>query len=149
LEASGFSRPDSQYFSYPAAGAEADPDILRGEGQSFAHYPSGTKVYNELGKTVFANWVYVSPGEQAKITYKYILPFRLNFDSLHHPADSFSTLFQKQSGSMGSKLISEIKLPENMKTIWHWPENTTLDRSAVRLDTTLNTDRFMGIAVEK
>jgi len=150
LEASGQTREFvSPPLDYKTLGFKKDPQVEVNEVSTQVDEETGTRAYDENHKTVFANWVYVSPGEQAKITYKYILPFRLNFDSLHHPADSFSTLFQKQSGSMGSKLISEIKLPENMKTIWHWPENTTLDRSAVRLDTTLNTDRFMGIAVEK
>ncbi|MCX6762285.1 MAG: hypothetical protein NT093_00710, partial [Candidatus Moranbacteria bacterium] len=107
------------------------------------------KIYDENSKTVFANWVYVSPGESVTITYKYALPFRLSFDSLQHPADSFSVLYQKQSGSVGSKLVSDVNLPDNLKTIWRWPDNAKQDGNSLKMETVLNTDKFVGLAVGK
>jgi len=58
-------------------------------------------------------------------------------------------LYQKQSGNPGSKLVSEIKLPQSYQTVWRWPENTSDDSGNFKMDTFLNTDRYLGIAVEK
>jgi hypothetical protein len=134
---------------YEALGFKKDPQVQAEEDSARVDEDSGTKIYEENNKTVFANWVYVSPGEQVTITYKYVLPFKLNFDALHHPADSFSVLYQKQSGSLGSQLISQINLPDNMKTIWRWPDGLKQDDYSYKMETILDTDKFVGLAVER
>lgn len=150
LEASGQTREFvSPPLDYGTLGFKKDPQVEANEDSTQVDEKTGTRIYAENHKTAFANWVYVSPGETTRITYKYVLPFKLSFDSLHHPTDSFSVLFQKQSGSIGSKLVSEIKLPQNMKTIWHWPENAKQDGNALKMETNLNVDRFVGAALEK
>jgi hypothetical protein len=150
LEVSGQTRefvPPA--LDYESLGFKKDPQVEASDGSARVDEESGTRIYDENNKTVFANWVYVSPGESATITYKYALPFRLSFDDLHHPADSFSILFQKQSGSIGSKLTSEIKFPESMKTIWHWPGDVKQDGNSYKMETILDSDKFVGMAVEK
>jgi hypothetical protein len=134
---------------YNSLGFKKDPQVQAEEDSARTDEESGTKIYDENNKTVFANWVYVSPGESATITYKYALPFRLSFDALQHPADSFSVLYQKQSGSLGSKLVSQVSLPDNLKTIWHWPDDLKQDGNALKMETILDTDKFVGLAVEK
>lgn len=134
---------------YASLGFKTDPQVQANEDSSRVDEESGTKIYSENNKTVFANWVYVSPGEEVTITYKYILPFKLSFDDLHHPADSFSVLYQKQSGSVGSRLISEIKLPDNFRAIWHWPDDLKQSGNSYRMETVLDADKFVGMAVEK
>lgn len=134
---------------YQSLGFKRDPQIQAEDDSTHIDEDSGTKIYDENSKTVFANWVYVSPGESVTITYKYVLPFKLAFDPLHHPADSFSVLYQKQSGSLGSHLVSQINLPDDMKTIWHWPDDLGQDGNSLKVDTSLDTDRFVGLAVEK
>lgn len=149
LEASGQTREFiSPPLDYKNLGFKKDPQVEANENSTRVDEETGTRVYTENHKTIFANWVYVSPGESMTIAYKYILPFKLNFDSLHHPADSFSTLFQKQSGSTGSKLVSEIKLPENMKAIWRWPENVDASGNSFIMNTSLDTDKFSGTAIQ-
>ncbi len=133
---------------YQSLGFKRDPQLESVDDTARIDEESGTKIYEENNKTVFANWVYVSPGESVTITYKYVLPFKLSFDALHHPADSFSVLYQKQSGSIGSKLVSEIKLPENMRSIWHWPDNLRQSENSYKMETVLTTDKFVGIAME-
>jgi len=133
---------------YASLGFKKDPQVQAEEDSTRVDDQSGTTIYDENNKTVFANWVYVSPGESATITYKYVLPFKLSFDSLNHPADSFSVLYQKQSGSVGSKLVSQIDLPDSMKTIWHWPDDLKQDGGALKMETLLDTDKFVGLAVE-
>jgi len=134
---------------YQSLGFKKDPQVQAEEDSTRVDDQSGTKIYDENNKTVFANWVYVSPGESATITYKYILPFKMRFDALQHPADSFSVLYQKQSGSVGSKLNSQIDLPNSMQTIWHWPDNLNQDGNALKMESILDTDKFVGLAVEK
>lgn len=150
LEVSGQTRefvPPA--LDYASLGFKKDPQLQSEEDSTRADEESGTRIYKENNKTVFANWVYVSPGEEATITYKYALPFKLSFDSLQHPADSFSVLYQKQSGSVGSKLISQVNLPDNLKIIWRWPDNAKQDGNSLKMETVLDMDKFVGLAAEK
>lgn len=55
---------------------------------------TGTLIWEEDGKTVFGNWVYVSPGEATTVTYQYKLPFTVSFDD----PEPFSLTIQKQPG---------------------------------------------------
>jgi hypothetical protein len=134
---------------YSSLGFKKDPQVQAEEDSSRVDEKSGTKIYSENNKTVFANWIYVSPGESTTVTYKYILPFKLTFDALQHPADSFSVLYQKQSGSIGSKLTSQIDLPNGMRAIWRWPDNLNQNGNTLKMEAILDTDKFVGIAVEK
>ncbi len=150
LEVSGQTREFvSPPLDYSALGFKKDPQLQAGEDSMQVDEETGTRIYSESRKTVFANWVYVSPGESATITYKYVLPFKLNFDELNHPADSFSVLYQKQSGSLGSKLICEIKLPADYKAIWHWPDDIDAGNNDFKMETVLSADKISGLAVEK
>ncbi|HLM84535.1 MAG TPA: DUF4012 domain-containing protein [Candidatus Bathyarchaeia archaeon] len=134
---------------YKSLGFKRDPQVQTEEDSTRIDDQSGTQIFDENNKTVFANWVYVSPGESVTLTYKYILPFKLSFDALQHPADSFSVLYQKQSGSVGSKLVSEVSLPNNLRTIWRWPDGLKQSGNSYKMEAVLDTDRFVGMAVEK
>lgn len=134
---------------YASLGFKKDPQVQAEEDSTHIDDQSGTTIYDENNKTVFANWVYVSPGESTTITYKYVLPFKLSFDALQHPADSFSVLYQKQSGSVGSKLDSEVDLPDSLKTIWRWPNDAKQEGNSLKMEAILDTDKFIGLAVER
>jgi len=84
---------------------------------------TGTRIYTDSGKTVFANWTYVSPGETLVIKYKYLLPFKLRFDEIKKPADTYSLLVQKQAGDENSWVHSQVKGLENFKILYHSPSN--------------------------
>ncbi len=150
LEASGQTREAvTSPLDYQSLGFKKDPQLQMEEDSTRIDEDTGTRIYKENHKTVFANWTYVSPGETVVLEYKYRLPFKLEFDSLHHPADSFSVLYQKQSGSSGSKLSSEIILPEDYRIIWRWPDSAEYDSENIKLETVLKTDKFVGLALEK
>lgn len=150
LEVSGQTREFvSPPLDYELLGFRKDPQLAQLDDTLKTDEDSGTRIYSENRKTVFANWIYVSPGETVQLKYKYRLPFKMSFDPLHHPADSFSVLYQKQSGSLGSKLLSFVKIPTEMKTIWRWPENATQENNDLRYETTLDVDRFVGLTLEK
>ncbi|MFC1701045.1 DUF4012 domain-containing protein [Patescibacteria group bacterium] len=95
---------------------------------------SGTQIFTENNKTVFGNWVYVSPGETSVLTYKYKLPFKID---LTKSTDSYSLLAQKQSGSIGSKFIHGLNYPDGWKISWQYPDKLIED---------LIQDRFSGTA---
>ncbi|MFA7169337.1 MAG: DUF4012 domain-containing protein [Candidatus Paceibacterota bacterium] len=79
---------------------------------------SGTQIFEEAGKTVFGNWIYVSPQEEATVIYKYELPFKINFKSNQSVVDAYSAIIQKQSGSVGSSFEAQIKFPSSWQKTW-------------------------------
>jgi len=99
---------------------------------------TGTYIFQESEKTVFGNWVYVSPGEEVTVTYKYKLPFKVDTTK---SADTYSLLVQKQSGSMGSKFSGTVKFPEG----WEVLQSTSED---LGLETDLSVDKFYGATFE-
>jgi hypothetical protein len=142
---------------YDALGFRRDADIDR-EEQSIVVDPStGTRVYDESGKTVFGNWVYVSPQETVTVTYQYLLPFKV-MPSLEGKDgfDSYSLTLEKQSGSFGSHLVSSLIFPSQMNPVWQSPENLLpyddgllATRHGLRFEGDLKRDRFMGVVFGK
>jgi hypothetical protein len=110
---------------------------------------SETRIYEDSEKTVFANWTYVSPQETMTLEYKYLLPFKINLENQDKPADSYSLLAQKQSGSVGSKFTSSIKFPKNYKIEWNYPENIENKGNELQVKTKLDVDKFIGLVFTK
>lgn len=123
LSAEGMTRefPEAP-LDYEALGFRRDGEVVREEEAIRIHEESGTRIGEEFGKTVFGNWVYVSPGETVQVTYRYRLPFRLAVQASGEPLP-FSVLYQKQAGTSGVKLISSIEYPESLQPIWQSTEN--------------------------
>jgi hypothetical protein len=124
LEASGFETPSSTFFDLPDETWQHDPS-LAAEEQAKIDALSGTKIYDEAGKTVFANWSMIDPGETEEITLRYRLPFTVKnvqkdrswqdeFDAFMGWTDAtyypYSLLVQKQSGSLNTTLISKFEI---------------------------------------
>lgn len=148
LEVSGQTREFTDPpLDYDALGFKRDADIEKEEKNMSVNQETGTRTYEDSGKTVFANWVYVSPGETAEIKYKYLLPFKI-FPGENSSA-SYSLLVQKQSGSAGSKLISVIKKPDDCKIIWNYPENISDGAGGIKIETDLKTDKFIGVVFRR
>ncbi|MBU1137185.1 DUF4012 domain-containing protein, partial [Patescibacteria group bacterium] len=123
--------------NYEEQGFEKDPLVDSIESKMTIDQKTGTRISVENGKTVFGNWVYVSPGETVTLTYKYKLPFKIN---LTKPSDSYSLLIQKQLGSLGSKFSEQLKFPQSWKILWQYPESGALNYTA-----NLETDKFLGV----
>lgn len=131
---------------YDALGFEHDPDVLAEEGSMIIDENSGTRIYNQNGKTVFANWVYVSPQESVTITYTYTLPWQIILDDQKGDGQfaAYDILYQKQHGSEGSSLISSLKYPGAMDVAW---TNMSRDQqNELTLETTLTTDHYAASA---
>lgn len=150
LEVEGQTREiNEDVLDYDALGFKRNPLIEKEEKGMIIDENSGTRIYEESGKTVFANWVYVSPKETVTIKYKYLLPFKINFISEEKPADSYSLLAQKQSGSIGSRFSFDISLPRDYSVIWNYPENLERESNKLKIETDLKTDAFFGLVFTK
>jgi len=149
IEADGFSQPDGKFFEKPSENWNVDEDVMRGEGNFTVDPRSGTKIYKELGKTVFANWTMVDPGEQVVITIKYRIPFKVERKKSEEPKGFFAKLLndktddsyvplkllvQKQPGSQGSEFVSSLLLPKNMQVTWQ-------NNESMQFRNKLNVDR--------
>jgi hypothetical protein len=73
-----------------------------------------------------------------------------------NPADTYSLLAQKQSGSIGSEFSAKIVYPNLYKSIWKYPNESITDfspdeknKSGIELKSDLKTDKFIGVAFEK
>ena len=78
---------------YEKLGFKVDKDVQEAESSMVIDEKTKTQIYKESGKTVFGNWVYVSPKEDVALVYKYRLPKRL------YQGENYEIVFQKQSGS--------------------------------------------------
>ena len=93
LSAEGFQAPDSSLFKIPSADLEMDNDLRPMFFESRRDSASGVVSYDELGRTVFAHWLMVDPGESAAVKLSYRLPWRLQ--------ESAAALWQPWSSYFG------------------------------------------------
>ncbi|MDP1833696.1 MAG: DUF4012 domain-containing protein [Candidatus Moranbacteria bacterium] len=147
LSAEGQTREyNTPPLDYHALAFKQDAQVRMEEDSLEIDEESGTKIYEDSGKTVFANWVYVSPQETVVIKYKYLLPFKLGMDGKGKPADAYSLLAQKQAGSLGSAFTAEIAYPDNYKMVWNYPEKVRRENNNIKIESDLKTDKFVGAA---
>lgn len=126
LSVSGHTRETVRNpLDYEALEFSVDEDVAAIEESMMRDEATGTQIFEESGKTVFGNWVYVSPKENVTVTYRYELPFRL--DMKGEEAVSFSTLAQKQPGSSKESYRYTLRYPAS----WHllWAGDSWEDRS--------------------
>lgn len=130
---------------YDALGFRRDEMVEAEEQNEKIDTRSGTRIGEENGKTVFGAWVYVSPGESVTVELSYRLPFRLDMNALDDGhAQRFSVLYQKQSGTPGSALASEIHFPEHWNSVWQTGGDLIPYERSVTFQGDLATDHFMG-----
>ena len=150
LSAQGQTREfDAPPLDYAALNFKRDAQVQTEEDAQKIDDATGTRIYDDSGKTVFANWVYVSPQETVVIKYKYLLPFKVVLAGNNNPVDTYSLLAQKQSGSVGSQFSSTVSFPQNFDVTWKYPDSITNDGNPLKLETDLMTDKFVGVAFAK
>lgn len=153
ISAEGQTREfNSAPLDYAALKFKHDPQVEAEEESIKIDEESGTRIYEDAGKTVFANWVYVSPKEEVVVKYSYLLPFKISINDSNKPADTYSLLAQKQSGSLGSEFISSIIYPENFDLTWRYPDGLINDhddllnkKNKLKIETNLKKDKFLGM----
>lgn len=157
LSASGFVAPDTKYFEAPDESWTTNEVIAQTENLAATDNNSGTKIYQENGKTVFANWLMLDPGNSATVTLTYKLPFNVwkkekkndfitRLNNWLNPADnnlySHSLMVQKQPGAENETMTAELSLPVSAKLVWDSSDNNqnSLTRSFI-----LSRDQFFSV----
>jgi len=131
---------------YKRLGFKEDADVLREEEGMVVDQKTGVRISEDAGKTVFGAWAYVSPKESVTLVFRYRLPFRIDMKALTQgEPQTYATLFQKQSGSLGSTLVTTLSYPENLEIIWQTEPNLVPYGREWRRETNLKTDVFEGV----
>jgi hypothetical protein len=130
---------------YERLGFRRDETVQAIEGSETVDEKTGTRIGRESGKTVFGNWVYVSPGESVTVEYRYKLPFSVRPEGGKEA--SFSVLYQKQAGTPGSALTSTIRYPEGTESVWQTGGNLVPYDRILTLKDALTTDKFSGLVL--
>lgn len=156
LSATGFVSPDASYFETPDSTWIDVPFITQNEALATTDKNTNTKIYQENGKTVFANWLMLDPGNTAVVTFSYRLPFniwqiekktdflsRLNNWLNPTTKDLYSYSFsnQKQPGAENETMNTELVLPRSAKLIW----NSNNTQSSLVDTYVLNRDKFYSV----
>lgn len=121
ISSEGWRQPDAKFKTVDPAW-EFDQDLIN-ERDAEIDPLTNTRIYREQGKTVFANWSMVDPGEIAVIKLVYKLPSTTSLETTTGSKKLFkySFLSQKQSGAHNSEIRSRLILPDNMSIIWSYP----------------------------
>jgi len=163
ISADGFISPDSPYLQDKPDPAWEQSPLLAAENSAQSDAASETKIYTENGKTVFANWLMVDPGQSVTVVIKYRLPFEiispeiggsrlerwnewLGSDS--SKLYSYSLLVQKQPGASPSDFTSRLFLPDTIRVFWSFPENLS-DNNGWDISMPLNSDKYYPLLLEK
>ena len=163
ISASGFRRPDEEYLlDRPEPGWQQLPS-LEDERQAVIDLESGTRIYEEQGKQVFANWLMVDPGETAEVVIKYRLAKNF-FDALRaddwksrlnawlNPGEGdilpYSLFVQKQPGAAASAFSSRLDLPDGWEIIWRQLEGVT-DHSGWDIKAGIDRDKYWSVLLKK
>ena len=149
LEAEGYTRETVEPpVDYDKLGFLRDDLVTKLEDSIKIDEKTGTEIWNEAGKTVFGNWVYVSPQEKVKVVYKYKLPFKIEINRKNDKMDNYSILYQKQSGMETSKLESRMNLTDQQDIFWKYPEDLVDEDGVLERQTNLEKDRFWGVVIK-
>ncbi len=121
IEASGFTKEKYEApIDYKKAGFVQDEDVKNSINSAIFRQDFGIDEFSESSKTVFAGWVYTSPGEKTEITLKYKLPFSLDTTK---KGDDIDFVFEKQPGQ-DLYVDFKVKLPDSWSFIYSLPEGS-------------------------
>jgi len=163
LLAEGFKSPENKYFDEKPDPSWEENQSLEKENRALIDENSGTKVYTENNKTVFANWAMVDPGESVVLTVKYRLPFsfldrapesnwltKINafLNSEQVDLTPYSFMVQKQPGAKASEFTSRLSLPKTWSVFWRYPENL-IGEAGWEISDQLDADKYWSVLIKK
>ena len=157
---------------------EPDPHLSKFETNLRTDQGSNTRITDQFGKTCFANWMTLEPGQQKSVKLSYVLPFRFQPQiEAAATADSslfsrvkqyffgkdeqvptspsneyiYSLLIQKQSGNDNQKIISRINLADNWQINDFLPKNSDIKTTADNsiYTSNLDTNKYYGLSLRK
>ncbi|MBU4338627.1 DUF4012 domain-containing protein [Patescibacteria group bacterium] len=149
IEANGMTKDD--YFvkddSIDYNNFVKDELLTRIENSKKVDLKNNVEILEEAGKTVFASWVYVSFGEKITVSFRYKLPFKVDFNA-SQATGFYSILFQKQSGAGLKKIDHEISFPLEWKIVGNYAD-WTIKNGKISKAINMESDKFSGIIFGK
>lgn len=146
VSVSGITKEDL-FLKDPAVDYSAyfkDDKLIRIEKSKILDTETGADIFEEADKTVFGAWIYASPGEKVTVVYKYILPFKIDFDQ-KIKTGFYSLLYQKQSGSNAAELGQKILFPSAWQVIGNYTDDFVQKRGEVNRILDITRDRFASV----
>ncbi|MFC1663299.1 DUF4012 domain-containing protein [Patescibacteria group bacterium] len=144
IEAIGFETINNDLILYPDQDAIEDEDLKNLEGNIVVHESSGTRMYEQFDKTVFANWLGVEVGETAIASITYKLP------NLYDGSVPYTLLLQKQAGTEGDPISSQLEWSSNFKLSTYAPDNGVQSSDkGLEYNSILNVDRAWGAVLKR
>jgi len=140
MAADGFERPGEGYFMKPDETLKAPTMLEAVEGKALVDEKSGTRITQESGFTVFANWVQLEPGESRAVMLRYRLPHRFDrftsqprtwWEELKEKAGAFAPtaelklVVKRQAGTAGRAFSTALRLPPGWAVKSRVPEETS------------------------
>ncbi len=155
LSASGFEIPPDELFEKSLVPLALDEDIALEMRNVRKDNISGTDIWEEAGKTVFANWMQTAPGETQTVVVKYRTKALEN--NKHEGStvskrylgasdlQPYSLFIQKQPGVAARLTQVQLSLPGSPELIWSSSEGG----EELRVETTNEQDAFWGWLFER
>jgi hypothetical protein len=164
LSSAGWRAPDPEYLLERPEDSWEEIPLLAAERAAETDSDSGTRIYSENGKTVFANWLMLDPGGSETVILKYRLPF--NFFALESDKERswaerinnwlnpengklypYSLLAQKQPGAKPAGFSSRLYFPDDQEIFWRHPEDLK-GEDGWDINTDLDSDKYWVILLK-
>ncbi len=164
VRANGFKQLDESLFRKSDERAVEDQDLLSITSSPVVDEATGTTVADELGHTVFGNWMQVEPGGKSTVSITYTLPFKITIPDKQgvswlslwgkpsQEVDAYSLLVQRQSGKKNTIFNSSLVLPDTYSIVWSDavdPDHTGTTPHVFTYSNELNFDTYYALLVAR
>lgn len=160
LSIDGFEAPPGNLFKKIEDGYVKDKDLERIQGTVYVEPKTGTRINNEFGRTVFGNWTMVDPGQEATVTFKYKLPYKLNAAEKNGFQDvlisslglsnnfiNYKILIEKQPGAKNTTFKSHVKA-DGKRAVARVGADVALQNDGWQYESKLDSDKYYGVVIE-
>jgi len=167
IEANGFTTLPKELFTVLDHELyDIDPELNLSERTKRIEQNSQTEIFAENGKTVFANWLKVNPGETKTVSISYRLPFKINLDSTKENLQDdgildkikkeidfkniksigkYTLIWQKQSGKRNFEINLNINFPEILDYQLIHPQTMENHNNIFNYSSPLDKDKIFAI----
>ena len=121
VSASGFD--DIPFYPSSLSGQATDPDLEKWDKSITLKPAESVQILQESGKTVFAGWIVLPPGEERETKLVYRVSVRRQEGQFGY----YSLLAQKQPGASPTTLEASFILPNGKEVLWSNPGDLTQD----------------------
>lgn len=146
LRAEGFDQEFFNSLKQNDPASKPDELLAQTEGQAVVDHASGTRVYEETGKTVFGNIMAAEAGMNKTVELKYKLPFKV-IPTSSDPVADYSLYFEKQSGATVPEVKYKLSYPAGFNVNFeHFPD-LKIDRgyNELKANFLLEKDKILAV----